>query len=55
MKAGMMEQAEADIATQRRGKHSPAAMNQHATTQEMLEALFSVWSTPTLYIEDQLE
>jgi hypothetical protein len=31
------------------GKHISAAMNQHATIEELLESLFSVWSMPRLY------
>jgi hypothetical protein len=31
-----------------------AAKDMHATTQELLEALFSVQSMPRLYIEGQL-
>jgi hypothetical protein len=30
------------IARQRRGKHVSAAMNQHTTTEELLEAVLSV-------------
>jgi hypothetical protein len=48
LKAGILKLEEAPIATQRRGKHS-AATNQHATTEELLEAVFSMWSAPRLY------
>jgi hypothetical protein len=41
------------IARQRHSKHVSAAMNQYATTKEMLEVVFSVWSAPRLYNEDQ--
>jgi hypothetical protein len=50
-----MEQEEAAIARQRRGKHVSAATNQHATIEGVLEAVFSVWSVPRLYSEDQRE
>jgi hypothetical protein len=30
-----------------------AAKNQHATTEELLEAVFSVWPVLSLYSEDQ--
>jgi hypothetical protein len=38
-----VEQEEAAIGRQRRGEHISAATNQHATTEELLEAVFSVW------------
>jgi hypothetical protein len=50
-----VEQEEAAIARQRRVKHVSAAMNQHPAIEELLEAVFSVWSTPRPYSEDQLE
>jgi hypothetical protein len=31
------------------------AMNQHATIKEMVEVVFSVWSSPKLYNEDLRE
>jgi hypothetical protein len=34
------------------GKHISAAMNQHAI-EELLEAVFSMWSAPRLYNEDK--
>jgi hypothetical protein len=55
LKAGIVEQEEADIARQRLGKHISAANNQQAKIQELLEAMFSVWSAPKLYSEYQLE
>jgi hypothetical protein len=39
---------EAVIAKQWCGKHISAAVNQRATVEELLEAVFSVWSTPRL-------
>jgi hypothetical protein len=46
LKAGIVEE-EVAIATQQRGKHVSAATNKHATIEELLEAVFSVRSTPT--------
>jgi hypothetical protein len=48
-----MEKEKAAIARQRRGKHFSAAMNQYATMKELLETVFSKWSSPRLYSEDQ--
>jgi hypothetical protein len=55
LKPGIVEQEEEAIARQWRCKHVSAATNQHATVEELLEALFSVRSVPTLYSEDQRE
>jgi hypothetical protein len=46
------EPEETSIARQRLGKHIPAAMDVHATTEEMLETAFSMRSVQKLY-EDQ--
>jgi hypothetical protein len=35
------------------GKHISVAMNKHTTMEELLEAVFSVWSKPTIYNGDQ--
>jgi hypothetical protein len=35
-------------------RHVIAATDTHATIEELLEAMFSVWSVPSLYKEDQL-
>jgi hypothetical protein len=48
----------AATARQQHGKHISAAKNQQTTTEELLEAVFSVWSTLwhiILYSEDQQE
>jgi hypothetical protein len=50
-----VEKEEVAIATQSCGKHISAAINQHATTDELLEAVFSVWFVPRLYSKDQQE
>jgi hypothetical protein len=50
-----VEQEEKAISRRRRGKHFPAAMNQHAKIEKLLEAVFSVWSSPSLYSDDQRE
>jgi hypothetical protein len=50
-----VEREEAAIAMQQHSEHVSAAMNQHATTEELLEVVFSVWSTPRLYSEDEQE
>jgi ribosome-interacting GTPase 1 len=49
------ETKEATTATQRRGEHVSAATNKHATIEELLETVFSVWSAPRLYSEDKRE
>jgi hypothetical protein len=50
-----VEKEEAAIARKRCGKNGPAATNQHATIEELFEAVFSVWYAPRLYSEDQRE
>jgi hypothetical protein len=45
---------EVAIAMQQHSEHVSAAMNQHATTEELPE-VFSVWSTPKLYSKDEQE
>jgi hypothetical protein len=50
-----VEQEEAAVARHWRGKHVSAATNQHATIEELLEAVFSVQSVPGLYSKDQWE
>jgi hypothetical protein len=44
---------EAAVAMQLRGKHISAATNQHATTEELLEVVSTMWSMPRLYNEEQ--
>jgi hypothetical protein len=48
LKAGIVEWVEAAIARQRRGEDVSAATNKHATIEELLEAVFSMLSTPML-------
>jgi hypothetical protein len=48
-----MELVEAVIARLRHGKHASAATNQHATIEELLQTVFSVWSTQRLYSKEQ--
>jgi hypothetical protein len=45
----------AAIARRQRGKDFSAATNQPATMDELLEAVFSVWSAPRIYSDDQSE
>jgi hypothetical protein len=40
---------------QSRGKYISAATNQRETIEELMEAVFSVWSASMLYSEDQRE
>jgi hypothetical protein len=42
--AGIVEPEETVVASQRLGKHVPAAENTHAETEKLLEAVFSVRS-----------
>jgi truncated hemoglobin YjbI len=51
----MVGQVEAAIARHRRCEHVFAVKNQHTKTEEILEAVFSVWSAPRLYSKDQRE
>jgi hypothetical protein len=39
----------------RYGRHASAVTNNHATTEELLEVMFSMRSLPRLYEENQLE
>jgi hypothetical protein len=43
----------ATIARQGHDKHVSIAINQHATMEELLEVVFSVWSMLRLYSEAQ--
>jgi hypothetical protein len=42
--AGALESEENAVTRQRLGKHFPAATNTHATVEELLDAVFSMWS-----------
>jgi hypothetical protein len=46
------EQVEAATARQRSGNHI-STTNQYTIIEEQLQAVFSVWSAPRLYIKDQ--
>jgi hypothetical protein len=48
-KTGIVLQEEAAVAMQRRGKDVPAATNQHATLDDLLESVFSVRSVTELH------
>jgi hypothetical protein len=50
-----VEQEEAAIARQRRHKRVSTSTNKHATVEELLEMVFSIWSVLRLYSEDQPE
>jgi hypothetical protein len=43
------------IARKRCGKHGSTSTNEHTTIEELLEAVFPVWSVLKLYSEDQWE
>jgi hypothetical protein len=51
LKAGIVEREETSISRQQLGKHASMAMNTHATTEELLEAVSSTQSVPRLYNE----
>jgi hypothetical protein len=55
LKAGILERIDAAIARQRCSKYVSAATNQHTIAEELLEAVSSVQSTPSLYSEKQLK
>jgi hypothetical protein len=55
LKTGIVEQIDAAIAMQRCGKHISAAVNEYATVEELLEAVFSMQSVPRLYRKNQQE
>jgi hypothetical protein len=55
LKARTVKQEEAATARQRHIKHVSAVTNQNATTEELPEAVSSMWSAPRLYSEDQRE
>jgi hypothetical protein len=48
LKAGIVEKIKAAIARQLYGEHVSVAINKHATTEEILGAVFPVWSMPRL-------
>jgi hypothetical protein len=50
-----VEQVDAVVARQRCGKNLSAAMNEQATVEELLEAVFSMQSVPKPYSENQQE
>jgi ribosome-interacting GTPase 1 len=55
MKAVIVQQEEAATVRQHHDKYVSTAMNQHATVEELLEAVFSVQSLLRLYNENHLE
>jgi hypothetical protein len=46
-----MECVDAATARQRHGNNMSAQMDTHATIEELLETMFSMWSMPWLYNE----
>jgi hypothetical protein len=48
MKAGIANPEKIFIARQRHGKHVSEVSNNHATTKELLEVVFSMRSVPRL-------
>jgi hypothetical protein len=55
MKARIADPEKTTIARQQHGKQFSAVMNNHATTEELLEAVSFMWSMPRLYKGNQLE
>jgi hypothetical protein len=49
MKAGIAHSEKTSITKQRHGKHVSAVTNNHATKEELLEAVVSIRSVPRLY------
>jgi hypothetical protein len=49
---GKTSKKENRCARQQSGKHFFTAMNQYAIIEELLEAVFSMWSVPMLYNND---
>jgi hypothetical protein len=43
LKDEIVERVDMAIASQRCGKYVPAATNKHATTEQLLEAVLSMW------------
>jgi hypothetical protein len=52
LEAGIVEREETATARQQIGKHVVMAVNEHSTTEELLEAVFSTQSLPGLYSKD---
>jgi hypothetical protein len=50
LKARSAEQKETTVARERLGKHVPVATDTQATIEELLEAVFSMWSVPRLIL-----
>jgi hypothetical protein len=55
MKARIPDAEKTFIVRQRLGKHVSAVTNNHAITEELLEAVFSMQSLPRLYKKNQME
>jgi hypothetical protein len=55
LKGGIVEPEETAVARQRLDKHLAAAVDMHAAIEELLEAVFSVWSVLKLYSEGHQE
>jgi hypothetical protein len=55
MKARLADPENTSIARARHGKHVCAVTNNHATTDELFKAVFSMRSVPRLYEENQRE
>jgi hypothetical protein len=47
----MLESEETDVSRQQLDKNVPAATDTHATIEELLEAVFPMWSVTRLYSE----
>ena len=48
-----MECVDATIARKRHSNYVSAAISKHETTEELLEAMFAMWSMPRLYSDDK--
>jgi hypothetical protein len=55
MKAGIADPKKTTTARQRHGNYLSAVTNNHETTQELLQTMFSIRSVPSLYKENQVE
>jgi hypothetical protein len=55
MKAGVAAPENTSITRERNSKHVSAVTNNHAKTEELLEAVFSMLSVPRLYKKNQWE
>jgi Holliday junction resolvasome RuvABC ATP-dependent DNA helicase subunit len=55
MKARKVDRIDVATAMQRCGKHVSMATNEHATIEEPLDTVFSMWSMLRLYNKDEMD